>query len=164
MKRFWAFFIAASILLAIPAVSGFSQVATFNAFLTPGIAVPAVAANTPAGAHGVAVLALSADRTQLAYSITYSGLSGTPRNAHFHRAPLGQGGGVVRTICGGPTTPQTPSSCPSGTSGTLSGVWARTDQQPFTQELLDVLLAGGLYINFHTELNGSGEIRGQIMP
>ncbi|TVQ24660.1 MAG: CHRD domain-containing protein [Spirochaetaceae bacterium] len=154
----------AVLLILVPGATGFAQITTFTAFLNIDNARPLVAAGTPASAQGMAVLVLSADRTALAYSITYTGLSGPPANAHFHRAAIGQAGGVVRTIMGGPVVPEAPAEALPGTSGTISGVWRRTDQQPFTAELLAALLAGELYINVHTAMNRGGETREQIMP
>ncbi|MFQ5796264.1 MAG: CHRD domain-containing protein [Candidatus Bipolaricaulia bacterium] len=136
----------------------------FTAHLITGTEVPPVDMGTPATASGMGVFVLNADHTELAYAITYSGLSGPVNIAHFHMGALGDAGGVVRTICGAPPAPEAPSQCPMGMSGTLAGAWTSSDSQPLTQEAVDALMAGSIYVNFHTSLNGPGEVRGQILP
>jgi hypothetical protein len=71
---------------------------------------------------------------------------------------------VVRTLCGKPPTPEAPAQCPEGTSATLSGTWTSIDGQPLTVELVEALKESELYVNIHTELNGAGELRGQVVP
>jgi hypothetical protein len=48
-------------------------------------------------------------------------------------------------------------------SATIGGTWSATDvTQPLTAALVDSLIAGKIYVNFHTTANGGGEIRGQV--
>jgi len=47
-------------------------------------------------------------------------------------------------------------------SATISGIWRSTDSQPLTRAFVDSLLLGRIYANFHTQANGTGEIRGQL--
>ena len=48
-------------------------------------------------------------------------------------------------------------------SGTVSGVWKSTDAtQPLTTALVESLLTGRVYVNFHTAASPAGEIRGQV--
>ncbi|MFQ5796265.1 MAG: CHRD domain-containing protein [Candidatus Bipolaricaulia bacterium] len=170
MKRATVIILLMGLIVALSALTtGVAQmmggVATaFTAFLTTGTEVPAVDMGTPATAVGVGVLVLNADHTELAFAVTYSGLSGPVNIAHFHMGALGSSGGVVRTICGAPPAPEAPAQCPMGTSGTLAGVWTSSDSQPLTPELVDALMAGRIYFNFHTTLNGPGEVRGQVLP
>ncbi|MCA9730401.1 MAG: CHRD domain-containing protein, partial [Candidatus Eisenbacteria bacterium] len=86
----------------------------------------------------------------LAFEVTVEGLEFTA--AHFHNNAIGVNGGVVRDIGG------------DFDGNTASGVWASSDAQPFTDELLKELLAGNLYVNVHTGTNPGGEIRGQVLP
>lgn len=109
--------------------------------------IPPVAAGTPHTAFGLAIFRLSADGTRLDFSIMYKGLSG-----------------VVRTLCGQPPAPEALVPCPEGTSAPLSGTWTSTDSRPLTAELVEALKKSELYVNVHTELNGAGELRGQIVP
>jgi hypothetical protein len=86
----------------------------------------------------------------LAYSITFSGLTGTTSAGHFHGpAAVGSNAGVVIAY----------STLPLGvTSGTFSGSNTLTATQK-TQ-----LLSGLWYSNIHTTFKPGGEIRGQVTP
>lgn len=96
--------------------------------------------------------------TEVAFAFTYSALSGPVVAAHFHRGARGEAGPIVQTICGAPAPALAGTSCPSGNSGSVAGVWKISLQQAVD------LLAGRIYVNFHTALNPGGEIRGQITP
>ena len=90
----------------------------------------------------------------LAYRVTVDGLTGAITAAHFHNAPIGVGGGVVRGVLPaeiiGPTT--------------MAGLWSPADAQAFTPALMTELIKGNLYFNVHTGANPGGECRGQILP
>jgi hypothetical protein len=87
--------------------------------------------------------------TELEYHITVAGLSGSIQAAHFHNAPAGTNGGIVRNI--------------SFNGNTAEGSWKSNDaNQPLTQALLVELLTNRLYVNVHTAANTGGEIRGQV--
>ena len=112
--------------------------------------VPAVATT----ATGTGSFVLNEDRTELSYVITYQGLSG-PLSAggHFHLGTPGRNGGVVKTIA----------LSGDSASRTISGVWRASDAtQPLTTALVESLLTGRMYVNFHTAANAGGEIRGQV--
>jgi hypothetical protein len=99
-------------------------------------------------ATGTGTFVLNADATELSYSITINGL--TPTAAHFHNAPAGTNGNVVKNL--------------SFINNHATGVWKSSDaSQPFTDSLLSELLSGRLYVNVHTSANPGGEIRGQVM-
>ena len=98
--------------------------------------------------RGTAFLALT--EAGLVFHITVSGLTGPVQAAHFHQAPAGQDGPVVRTL--------------TFNGNTASGVWRPTDPEPLTDELIQELLAGNIYLNVHTAQYPAGEIRGQVQP
>ena len=96
---------------------------------------------------------LNGERKDLRYRFTYQGLSGTLTGGHFHTGVRGKSGPVVRATAfsGQPA------------SGTVDSNWAASAAtQPLTDALVDSLLAGKIYTNFHTATNPGGEIRGQL--
>jgi len=120
----------------------------FFAVLSGSNEVPPVATN--AGGGGMFVL--NAAQTELSFNIRIRGLSGPLTAAHFHNAPSGVNGGVVRTL----TT--------NFVGEVASGVWSSSDAtQPLTPALVAELLAGNIYVNVHTSANPGGEIRGQVL-
>jgi hypothetical protein len=84
------------------------------------------------------------DTKKLAWSVTYSGLTGPATAAHFH-GPAGPGKAAPVEV---PATgvDQNP----------IVGSATLTDAQ--AKDLLD----GNVYFNIHTEANKAGEIRGQV--
>lgn len=102
---------------------------------------------------GTATLSLNADSTQLAYEIRVAGIPSVTA-AHFHNAPAGSNGGVVRALSGDIVDGEWVSS----------GTWSSDEaEQPLTAEALSELVAGNIYINVHTADYGSGEVRGQVL-
>jgi hypothetical protein len=81
---------------------------------------------------------------KLSWKLTYTGLTGPAKAAHFHGpAEVGKNAGVEVAI-------------PAATSSPAEGSATLTDAQAAD-------LAGGkLYVNVHTEANPAGEIRGQV--
>jgi plastocyanin len=108
-------------------------------------------------AYGTAIFALNSAGTELQFDLTYTAMTGGVSAIHFHRAKESTAGPVVRLICGAPG-----SACPTGTGGTVSGVWKSTDAQPLTSDLVKALKDGEIYVNVHTAANPGGEIRGQL--
>lgn len=96
---------------------------------------------TGSGATGSATLILNDAQTEVDYVITYRDLEGVETGAHFHKAPPGENGSPVHFL-------------PVGTP--KFGIWAVT-----THDVGD-LFAGQIYVNIHTDLHISGEIRGNI--
>ncbi|MBI3951687.1 MAG: CHRD domain-containing protein [Acidobacteria bacterium] len=123
----------------------------FKADITVAQEVPAP---TPSLAIGAGVFVLNAERTELAYAVTFTGMSGQVVGAHFHGpAAMGVAAGVKRTIC---------APCESGKL--ITGVWSSMDMEALTPERVQDLLNGQIYFNAHTEGNLPGEIRGQLFP
>ncbi len=107
-------------------------------------------------ATGTGTFTLNNDDTELVYDITATNFSARVTAAHFHNAPAGTAAGVVRdfnfltTAVGGP-------------AAMAVGVWKSSDAtQPLTSNLVNELLRGNIYANFHTSRNTGGEIRGQL--
>ncbi len=138
------------LLAVLLAAAGASAQIHLTASLTGSEEVPAVSTT----ANGTGSFVLSDDRTELRYIVTYQGLSGTlTAGGHFHTGTAGRTGPVVKAIAfsGDPA------------SNTISGAWKTSDAtQPLTQALVESLLTGRVYVNFHTSANPGGEIRGQV--
>ena len=111
---------------------------TFEATIDGAQMVPP----TASPATGTAVLVLNDAETEVAYSVTYSGLEGVETGAHFHNAGPGQNGGILLTL-------------PIGTP--KAGIWVVTAHD------VGELYAGRVYVNIHTTLYPGGEIRGNIV-
>jgi len=103
---------------------------------------------------GSGSFSLNDDFTALTYVISYQGLTGALSvGGHFHVGSPGINGAVVRGIAEAGAAP----------SGTINGVWRSDDAQPLTPALVESLLTGRVYVNFHTNAAPAGEIRGQVM-
>lgn len=133
-----------------------------RARLTTDTEVQGVKEKTPESASGLVIALLDRENNILEFSIAYKGLSDRPTMAHFHRGDAGEEGPPVRTVFGKPEIESAPTSAPEGNSGFVSGTWENSDDQPLTDELVDALLSGEIYLNIHTELNPAGEIRAQL--
>lgn len=120
----------------------------FTVNLNTAQAVPA-----PIGAMtgiGSGTLILNANDT-VTYNITFSGLTSGVNNAHIHgpNAPVGTSAGVLAAL----------SFTAGQMAGTLSGTTVALSAAGKAS-----MLSGLTYVNIHTVNNGSGEIRGQIIP
>ncbi len=104
-------------------------------------------------AMGTGTFSLNDDETQLSYSVSASGLSGDVNGAHFHFAVDGAAGA-------GPIVfPITDMVVNDGNGGaTANGVWDLT-----AADVLNLRL-DYIYVNFHTDENPAGEIRGNLVP
>lgn len=131
-----------------------------------------------ANATGFAVLQYYPDTDRVKFSIAYQGISGQAIMAHFHIGKSGVMGPIVQTICGNPPPgnktlgysagPAVAGKyCPRGDAGFITGSFKlKANSKVPSADTLDkvkqALMAGQLYINFHTCLNEPGEIRGQL--
>lgn len=148
-------------------VSAQDMATLLNATLSTTQEIPLV--ETPSGAGGSAMVTVSADETEIAYTVELTGLfSAAPTAAHIHLAPPGETGPVLFFLCAamppqGVTTPV----CPDVNGGLISGTLTAADLQAGAMtlpEAVATLLTGNTYINVHTSLNPSGELRGQVGP
>lgn len=100
------------------------------------------------GASGSAFGTIDTDTGRLAWNLAFSGLSGPALAAHFH-APGARGETAPVFVDIGAISGLGSPSVGSTTIALAAG-----------QQLLD----GLFYINVHTALNPTGEIRGQVSP
>ncbi|MBU2503271.1 CHRD domain-containing protein [bacterium] len=98
-------------------------------------------AGTASSAFGYATVILNDDLTQAEYTVTYSGLEGDETAAHFHYGEAGAIGPRLLTLA--PGSPKI-------------GVWV------LEPEDVTLLLDGLVYINVHSSVYPSGEIRGDL--
>jgi hypothetical protein len=147
MKRA-AIFLAVAALAAAPASVMAAE--PFSAALTPEAEVPPATSD----GSGSATATINDEGTEIAYEVTYSGLTGPVLAAHIHFGAADEAGGVIFPLAHGA----------SPFSGTLTEAdFTPLDGGPQTfAEGLDAIRAGMTYINVHTEANQGGEIRGQL--
>ena len=94
---------------------------------------------------GTADITFDPSTRAVTWTITYSGLSGTATMAHFH-GPAGSNVRIWLSKKGSPAE---------------SPIKGETTLSPEDAELL---AAGDLYINVHTQAHPGGELRGQVVP
>jgi hypothetical protein len=129
--------LAALFLLSTPS---YAQVVKFASTLSGAQEVP------PTQSKGEGTLTASYDETtrKLSWSVSYSGLTGTPLAAHFH----------------GPTQPgkNAPVEVPAphAEANPIQGTAVLS-----AKEASD-LLSGNMYFYIHTKAHPGGEIRGQV--
>ena len=128
------------------------QEITFKAALVGSHETPLVTSIVNPTGHGTAsghgTFTLNAAQTQLTFDISITGLSGPVTAAHFHSGLVGETGPVVFDIL----------STVVENYGLLTakGTWTLSEAD-FTN-----LLAGHVYVDFHTAMHGNGEVRGQL--
>jgi hypothetical protein len=140
----------------------------FTAKLYPRNEVPAISTF----ALGTFQATLNAERTELAWELSFEKTEGHVTQAHIHFAQAGVNGGIMVFLCtnlgNGPEGTQ---SCPA--SGTISGVadaagvvaGAGAQGVPAGNffEFSRAVLQGVAYANAHSDLYPGGELRGQIV-
>jgi opacity protein-like surface antigen len=137
-SRRFVFGLLSAVLLGSAAMA--ADVVNLGASLSAKNEVP------PNGSGGTGSLSatFNPDTKVLTYSVTYEGLSGPAKAAHFHGpAAQGSNAGVVLPFVGSVESP-------------IKGTATLTDAQATD------LLAGKWYANVHTAANPGGEIRGQV--
>lgn len=134
-------------------------------------------------ATGTSLLTVNDDRTQIFYTLTYTGLTNVTQ-AHIHVGDENTAGGIILFLCtnvgvgsnvgiGGAPLP-TPQRCPqpaAGASVTITGTLTQQDLSPKPaqgvstfDDAITQLINGNTYTNVHTAANPGGEIRGQDVP
>ncbi|MFZ4619570.1 MAG: CHRD domain-containing protein [Bacteroidota bacterium] len=121
--------------------------ATVSANLSAKKEVPAI--TTLPNAQGTGTFTINDAHTQVAYSITVSGLTGAITDAGIYFGTYNLSGPLVKTL--------------SFSGNTASGIWSKSDvSQSFADSLFKYFVAGNLYVNIKTAANPNGEVRGQI--
>ena len=133
--------LATAAVAALIAGAAQAQTVMYHAMLSGAAEVPA---NTEKGT-GMVMATLDPATKLFSYEVSYSGLTGPPRAAHFH-GPAAAGANAP------PSVPITAPASPIKGSATL------TDAQ------IADLQAGKWYFNVHTEAHPGGELRAQLAP
>ena len=159
--------LSATVFLASYAVAGGGD-RDFAARLSGYQEVPAVSTSGRGRFHA----RLSRDEETLRFVLRYSRLEAPATAAHIHFGQRFVAGGVAAFLCGGGPTSKPP--CPAGTGDetvTVSGSITAADVVgPEGQgispgefdELLRALRHEVTYVNVHSSLFPTGEIRGQV--
>ncbi len=98
---------------------------------------------------GLIVIRLNMDSTTMDFTVNAFGLSGPVTGMHFHQAPAGTVGPVIIDLAASILLNE-------------GGVLTAQGVESVTSDFVSALRNGNIYINLHTDLNPSGEIRGQI--
>ena len=176
--------LAAAVLAALPCPAGAATV--FTADLTTAQETTPITPTTTTGsprppAFGTGTFTLNDAQTALTYAITVFNLDFTGSqspdtndnltNAHIHApAAPGSNAPVVFGFFGSPFNETSPNDVmvlpfATGVGGTISGKWDLNEGNGTTLSAqIPNLLAGLMYVNFHSAQFPSGEIRGQILP
>jgi hypothetical protein len=111
-------------------------------------------------------------QTAAEYELQYEDLEGSAvLFAHIHLGQPATGGGVMVFLCSNQGGPAGTPACPGPDGGSVEGTLSADDViGPAGQgiaagefeEFLDALQARAAYVNVHTDLYPSGELRGNI--
>ncbi len=115
---------------------------------------------------------ISDDDTTIEYELSYADLEGDVAQSHIHFGQKGVNGGVVLFLCSNlagapPGTPACPPA-PATVTGTLTaaevmrGAAGQGIAAGELEEVLQAIRRGVTYVNVHSSLFPSGEIRGQV--
>ena len=125
---------------------------TYNIALTQAAEVPVPKATTASGTAQIVVFPSSID-----FQLSATSMTGITM-AHIHSGAVGVAGPVVVTLF----LPGAPTAAVSGVfaSGTFNST--NLPAGVTLESLKTLLLSGNAYVNVHTSVNPTGEIRGQI--
>lgn len=113
---------------------------------------------TPTNALGDLDVSYSKETRLLSYSVSWSGLSGPVTAMHIHGlATEGYAAGIVQNIITSSNGIVTPGAA-YGSTGKFNATLLADGVVVKEEDILN----GFFYLNIHTTLNPSGEIRGQI--
>ena len=154
--------VAASVALVVGAAVAMAVRTNADARLGGYEEVPAISTS----GHGRFSAEIGGGRVR--YTLRYDDLEGgAVLAAHIHLGRPATNGGVIAFLCGGGDKP----ACPA--SGTVHGVIDPADViGPADQgiapgefrELVRAIRNHATYVNVHTEMYGTGEIRGSVIP
>ncbi|MQA95422.1 MAG: CHRD domain-containing protein [Streptosporangiales bacterium] len=108
---------------------------------------------------------------QIEYTLSYAGLEGDVAAAHIHFGAKAQSGGISVFLCtNGGDGPEGTQPCPAAPA-TITGTITEADVLDLSRqglgagefdELVAAIRAGATYVNVHSSLYPTGELRGQL--
>ena len=158
MRRVLSLVIAGAFVLLVSAQAQ-AQVLTFTATLSGSNETPPVPAT---GAGGFATITLNLNQQTLDWVVDVFNFPSGVTAAHIHAGGVGVAGPTVINIAV-PTT----ASNDFRLTGTArpADVLPRAAQGVNTwEDLVQAIMTGNTYVNVHSQVNGGGEIRGQLAP
>jgi hypothetical protein len=120
--------------------------------------------STP-GAEGICAAIVGADNSSITVIALFSGLKGTAVASHLHYGQENVAGGIVVHLCGTGGKPPCPAA---GTltvtvgAGDVVDLPAQGIDAGELGEVIRALRMGLIYLNIHTDVFPSGEVRGQL--
>jgi hypothetical protein len=159
MRRVFMAVAAAAVLVGATGATAQAQTLRFTATLTGGNETPIILT----GAFGNASVTLDVATSTVTWSIDVFNLPSGINNAHFHVGPVGIAGPTVVNIPF--TANQSNDFNLSGSATVGTNLFnARGDQGIRSwDDFIQSLQGGQVYLNVHTNVNGGGEIRGQVL-
>jgi CHRD domain-containing protein len=134
-----------------------AQVIHMSATLTGGNETPPILT----GAYATATVEVDMGARTVTWNIDVFNLPSGINNAHFHVAPVGIAGPTVVNI---PFPANASNEFNLSGSATAANLNVRGDQGIRSwDDFLQSLVGGQTYLNIHTNVNGGGEIRGQVL-
>lgn len=156
MRRALTLAIAGLFVLLVSAVQAQAQTYVFTAQLSGGNETPAVLT----GAGGTATVTVNNTAQTIEWVVDVYNFPSGVTAGHIHVGPPGVAGPTVVnfTVVSGVSN----DFRISGSAG-ASGINARTAQGIGSfEDVVQSLLTGQMYVNLHSQVNGGGEIRGQL--
>lgn len=109
---------------------------------------------TSSMASGKGFFTLSEDRSSLDYDITITGLKSYIKYTQLYRENRNNNDESIVTL-------NSPLQTENDTFH-FRGTWSSNDENPLSNDLVDDLIGGDVYVNIHSEEYPDGEIRGQL--
>jgi hypothetical protein len=150
-------------------LNGFNELGALPTTMNPGAETGAILTK----GTGTLTLRVDPSGTTASYTLTYSDLTSAVLQAHLHFAKVHVPGGIYAFLCTNLTPPTgvpKPPGCPAG-GGTVTGTLTSANILAVTGQnitagdfnaLLRALSSNTTYVNVHTDMFKSGEIRGQV--
>ncbi len=131
--------------------------------------VPAVIS----AAHGEFSAKIDDDAQTIEYELSYEGLEGSVLQSHIHVGQKTAAGGIMIWLCSNLASPPTPPGtqpCPAPPATIQGTISAANVVGPATQgvntgnfeDAITAIRNGLAYVNVHSTVSPSGELRGQI--